>query len=422
MEKKICVNNILITTCQIIFGLTFLFSGFVKAVDPMGSTFKFIDYFRVFDLTFLNGSAQFFAVVLAALEFTLGASILFGCYKRIAPIAGVLFMAFFTPFTLYLAIKNPVSDCGCFGDALVITNWQTFWKNVFLLIIIVFLFLNRKKIRSPFLVSTRWFAVFYAFVFSIVISLIGLYYLPIIDFRPFKNGVNIEQDMAIPSNNDKEYVLVYEKNGAKKNFTLENYPANDSTWVFVESKEISKTQKSEPKISNFILSNENGEDITSEILNKAGYTFLLISPDLNEANENAVNKISLLYDYALAHDYNFYGLTVNDQQIIKDWRESTGAEYEFIYSDATILETITRANPGIVLLKDGIILWKKGPNNLPLEDELEAPLNENELGEIVKNHPLKTILLSILLFFTPILLLLLFEKGFVKLVEKIRKK
>ena len=309
-----------------------------------------------------------FAVLIAAIEFCIGIGILFGSFKRLSTIAGLLFMIFFTPLTLYLALANPVNDCGCFGDALVLTNWETFFKNIFLLGLIIFLYLNQAKITPLFSTSLRWIPVVYAFLFSCTISLIGIKDLPILDFRPYKTGVNIDKAMQAPEGAPQtEYKLVYERNGVKQEFGLDDYPT-DSTWTFVETKTIQPSDKWLPAIKDFFLTDQNGDNITSDLLNYDGYTFLLISPDLNTADENYIDRINNIYDYAVNFDYRFYCATVNDESAIAEWIEHTGAEYEYIFSDVTILETIIRSNPGLVLLKDGVILWKKSPRNLPKEE------------------------------------------------------
>ncbi|MEG0992747.1 MAG: DoxX family membrane protein [Bacteroidales bacterium] len=401
--------NILLNVSRIIFGLTFLFSGFVKAVDPMGSAYKFIDYFREFGLTFFNPFAVPLAVILAALEFTIGASILFGVFRRAATTAGLLFMSFFTPLTLYLAIANPVKDCGCFGDALILTNWETFYKNILLLGMALFLFIKREELQPLFKKPLRWIIALYAFVFSVAISEFGLSRLPILDFRPFRKGTNIPEAMK-GSESEATYILVYEKAGKQAEFTLDNYPAEDSTWTFVETRTVLPKGAKEAAIKDFFLTTDDGEDVTASILSDPGYTFLLISPDWATADDNYIDRINELYDFARDHGYPFYGVSVNDKQKETEWIEGTGAEYPFLYSDATILETVIRPNPGMVLLKEGTIVWKKNTAHLPDISELTLQLETVSQEGVKKSNDQMIILFIVLLFFGPILVLLCFEK------------
>jgi hypothetical protein len=185
----------------------------------MGSAYKFIDYFRAFDLTFLNPFAVLLSVTLAATEFTIGSCILWGASRRLATSLGALFMVFFTPLTLYLAISNPVNDCGCFGDALVLTNWQTFWKNLILLPISILLYIRREEIIPLFRTNgLRLTVVLFSILYSIGISKIALNNLPIIDFRPFKTGVNIKEGMQTSASAEPVYQLIYQKMGSQNIF------------------------------------------------------------------------------------------------------------------------------------------------------------------------------------------------------------
>ncbi|MGL4292494.1 MAG: BT_3928 family protein [Bacteroidales bacterium] len=409
--------NVLLNLSRILFGCTFLFSGFVKAVDPMGSAFKFIDYFRAFDLNFFTTFALPLAVLLAALEFTIGACVLFGSFRRVSTALGLLFMLFFTPLTLYLAIANPVKDCGCFGDAFILTNWETFYKNIILLAMAVFLFIKRESIQPLFRKSLRGFVAFYALVFSVSISQIGISFLPILDFRPFKTGINIpeamHEDIA-----DATYVLIYAKDGKEKEFSLENYPSEESGWTFVESKMVLPENRDEATIKDFFITNGIGEDITEELLRKPEFTFLLISPDWATADDNYSDRINEIYEYALEKGYDFYGISVNDKIKETEWSEGTGAEYPYLYSDATILETIIRANPGLVLLKEGTILWKKNASHLPDNQFIDKSIELSHQGIVKKSNSKMIILFIVLLFFGPILILLCFEKTFILLFKK----
>ncbi len=400
-----------ITLCvsRIVFGLTFVFSGFVKAVDPMGSAYKFMDYFRAFDLSWLNTFAVPLALLLSAIEFTIGVAILLGLMRQLATRLGFLFMVVFTPLTLYLALANPVKDCGCFGEALILTNWETFGKNVILFGMSLLMLKRSSDMRPLFSQRVRFIPLLFAFFYAAGISVVALYDMPILDFRPFKTGTNIVEAMQTDTSNDI-HVLVYEQNGNKKEFTLDNYPAEDSTWTFVESKTIRPEGTKEATITDFFVTDADGEDLTNDILTNPHPTFLLISPDWAISDDSFIDKINSLHDYAVDMDYRFYAISSQDNEKEFEWMEDTGAEYPFLYSDATILETIMRPLPGVVFLIDGHIIWKKHPRNLPSHEEIEQQIENFNLQKIEKSNPNKIILYAFLIFFVPILLLLCFDK------------
>ncbi len=406
MKNKILI--ILLNVIRIIFGITFIFSGFVKAVDPMGSAYKFLDYFRAFELTALNNFAIPLAVALAALEFLVGVCVLIGLFRSIATKLGLLFMTFFTPLTLYLAIANPVKDCGCFGDAITLTNWETFYKNVFLLAFAIILYMYRAKLKPLFSNRYRYLPLSYFICLSVGISLIGLHNLPIIDFRPFKVGLNIPEEMKVDNGNEK-YVLVYEKDGVKQEFDLENYPT-DSAWTFVETKTIVDEMAKQPTILDFFVTDAYDNDLTEELLSDPTPTFLLISPDWRKSDDSYVHKFNDLYEYAQKKGYNFYAVSSQDEAKEMEWVDGTGAQYPFLYSDATILETMIRPRPGMVMLIDGTIIWKHHPRSIPSTEIIEGQIEDYEKGIIEKNDDRKVILMCILLLFVPIILFLSSDK------------
>ena len=407
MKDKLLTLTLCVS--RIIFGLTFVFSGFVKAVDPMGSAYKFMDYFRAFDLIALNTLAVPLALLLSAIEFTIGVAIVLGLTRKPATRLGFLFMLIFTPLTLYLAIANPVKDCGCFGEALILSNWQTFAKNVLLFAMSLFMLRRWSSMRPLFSHRFKYIPSLFAFFYAAGISVIALYDMPILDFRPFKTGTNIVEAMQSDTSNDI-HVLVYKQNGKKKEFTLDNYPADDSTWTFVETKTIRPEGAKDATITDFFITDTNGEDFTNEILTDPRPTFLLISPDWDVSDDSFIDKINSLHDYAVDMDYAFYAVSSQDTEKEFEWMEDTGAEYPFLYSDATILETIIRPLPGIVFLIDGHIVWKKHPRNLPTHEVIEKQIAEFNQKKIEKSNPNKIILYAFLVFFVPILLLLCFDK------------
>lgn len=408
--------------CRFVLAFTFIFSGFVKSVDPLGTQYKIQDYLEAFGWSSVipNFIPLLVSILLGMLEFTLGIYFLFGIRRKLSTALTLLMMLFMTPLTLYLAIKNPVSDCGCFGDAVIISNWATFWKNILLLIGAVSVFKWGNRIIRLVSEKSQWLIAVYTLIFIIGVSFYCLYYLPIFDFRPYKIGTNIPEAMEIPEgakNNVYESIFILEKDGIKKEFTLENYP--DSTWTFIDSRTILKEKGYEAPIHDLsIMKIDNGEDITEQILQDKGYTFLLIAHRIEEADDSNIDLINEIYDYSIENDYVFYCLTSSLENDIEQWKDKTGAEYPFCLSDDITLKTIIRSNPGLLLLKDGTIYRKWSYNNLPDEYVLNDKLDNIEIGKLVSDSKIHTIINILLWFAIPLLLFIGLDIIIVKRIDK----
>ncbi len=407
------VKKILVEVSRIILGCVFVFSGFVKAVDPLGSTYKFQDYFSAFGLDSLGFLALPASFFLSALEFALGIFLLFAVYRRFTTIMTLLFMSFMTCLTFYLALANPVSDCGCFGDALVITNWETFYKNIVLMVFTIIAFLWYKLMTPVFSKKTVSLVALYSIVFILGISVYGYRNLPILDFRPYKIGNNIPEKMAIPEgapHDVYETKFIYEKDGNKQEFTLENYPVNDPSWKFVDSKSSLVKKGYTAPIHDFTITTMTGEDITDMVLADTTYSFLLISYRLDKANDADADKINELYDYAQKFGYGYYMLTASTPDQIVEWAENTGAEYKICTTDGITLKTIIRSNPGVMLIKNGTIINKWPHRNSPNGDILELPLNETKLGTIPPNRDAQKVLYCAIILLAPLALIFTLER------------
>ena len=369
-------KKIIAEISRIILGATFLFSGTVKAIDPVGGAVKMEDYFGAFGLSFFNPIALFTSINLSAVEFVLGLCIIMAVYRKLTTLCMLAFMAFMTLLTLYLAIFNPVHDCGCFGEAIIITNWQTFFKNALILFpASVATFIYHKKLTPVYTYKAYWFVLLFGYLFSAGFSYYNYRNLPIVDFRPYKIGVNIPEGMSFPEGAQvDEYLYIYEKDGKKEAFTPENSPAGDPEWEYVDSKLVKEGYV--PPITSFDIYNENEENIADELLADEKGVFLLISPFLDKADDKKIDEINNIYDYAVENNLRFYCVTNSKKDAIKTWINNTGAEYPFLRGDATTLKTIIRSNPGLVVLKSGTILTKWHYNNIPSEETASAVINE----------------------------------------------
>lgn len=377
MRKQSKAKSNLLLIARIIFGLVFLFSGFVKAVDPLGTAYKISDYLEAFSLTPLDFLALPAALMLIAAEFTIGFNILFNVHLKATTWVASLFMLVMTPVTLYLAISNPISDCGCFGDAIVMTNWQTFYKNVVLCIILAIIALLQKQSRPWLSNWGAWIVTLLPILISFAISIYCYNLLPVLDFRPYKKGNNIIEGMQIPEDAplDKyETTFFYEKDGIEQAFTLDNYPAEDSTWTFVRQESKLLEQGYVPPIHDFSIVTEDG-DITDLILEDAGYTLLVISHKVEKAATKNIKCVKSTIANAKKAGANVIWLTSSYSDEIEEFKTQYGIEDTFGATDDITLKTIVRSNPGLVLIKDATVIEKWHHNALPSKDKLNQLIN-----------------------------------------------
>ena len=365
--KKLAVN-----IARLILAVAFILSGFVKAVDPLGTQYKIQEYLVAMGLgrlipDFITLSAS---VLLSTIEFILGICLLFAIRRRMVSKIVLVLMAAMTLLTLWLALTDPISDCGCFGDALVLTNWQTFWKNIVLLTAAVIVW--RYPLLMPRLIgeANQWIVMNYSGVFILlVIAGRSLYTLPQFDFRPYHVGTNLRQG-----------------------------------WQRMMEGEDS------PYAEFFMELTDEGEDITEDVLNREGYTFLLVSPHLEQADDSQLDALNQIYEYSLDNGYPFYCLTASTEKGINHWRNITGAEYPFCNTDDITLKTIIRSNPGLLLLKNGVIIRKWSHNNLPDEQDLTGELETSELGQLPSDTVATKILWILTWFVLPLVLLTLADR------------
>lgn len=353
-----------------LLALTFLFSGFVKAVDPLGTVYKIQDYLHegfggVFQWAI--PAAGVAAVCLIALEWLLGIAMLLNVRTQWTSWITLLFYCIMTPLTLYIAIANPVSDCGCFGDALVITNWQTFWKNIILLLLSICLVICRKAIPELF---SWWMEIIIALAaLGSVAGIMGYSYthLPQIDFRPYKVGNHIPTLMEIPDDaevDQYEITLIYAKDGKEQTFTLENYPKGDPEWTFVDQKSVLIKKGYVPPIHDFEIETLEGDYITQDILESEEPIALVVMYDLTKTDTTQLEKLM-----HMIHEYpRVYFLTASGEEEIFAFAEELGWDEEttystFCFTDPITLKTIVRANPGVIVVQNGTIIDKYNLRN-----------------------------------------------------------
>lgn len=364
MAKKIAVN-----ICRALIALTFVFSGFVKAVDPIGTQYKIHDYLSAWGLDAWNADwlTLTASIALSTAEFFIGMMLLFAIQRRVVSRLALMLMTAMTILTLWIYISDPVSDCGCFGDAITLTNGQTLAKNIVLTAAAIIMAIWPLEMARLIRKNTQWIVINYTVVFILAVSGYSLYYLPQFDFRPYHVGADIKKGMEIPEGAEQpEFVTTFilEKDGQRKEFSLEEYP--DSTWTFIDSRTVQTKKGYVPPIHDFSITTvDEGEDITEEIVADKGYSLLLVSPHLEQADDIHFDEINRLYDYTKQHGYRFLCLTASTEEAIGRWKDRTGAEYQFANTDETTLKTIIRSNPGLVLLHNGSIKGKWSHNALP---------------------------------------------------------
>lgn len=403
-----------VNVCRFVLAATFIFSGYVKAIDPLGTLYKLKDYAAAMSLNGLlpDWALVGVAIALGALEFALGVFMLFAVRRHVVSRITLAFMAAMTVLTLWIFVADPVKDCGCFGDALKLTNGETLLKNIVLSACAALVAWRPVDMARFISRSNQWIVRYYTVAYIVITSVYCLYTLPIFDFRPYHVGMNIKQGMEIPEGAEQpefESTFLLRKNGETREFTLDNYP--DSTWEYVDTRTVQTKKGYEPPIHDFALTScDTGEDITEQVLTKKGYTFLLVSPRLAVADDSNFGDIDQIYEYAEENGIDFYCVTASANDEIERWRDLTGAEYQFCNADETTLKTMIRSNPGLMLLKDGTIIGKWSHNALPQTDDLTAPLQQLTIGKAQNDSTTERLLIVLLTFFMPLSALTLADR------------
>lgn len=369
MNKIIEFNNrhlyLIIFIFRLIVGGTFIISGLSKMIDPWGFIYKIEQYFAIWGISEYRSITLIISVALSAIEFILGVSLANGCYKRISVLLLLISMLFLFPFSLYIAIFNPVNDCGCFGDFWIISNGATAIKNGVILLLLIYLMRYNAKLRGFFNPYIQWIFMSMSIIYILLIGIIGYNTQPLLDFRSFKISSNLTE-----CTDNTYYKFIYEKDSNRRILSIEELATIDSTWTFVERQEIRKDNNK----SEFIIYDEFGDDITSEIIGRTEKQLLLLIPELKRADISHSYLINELNDYIIAQGGELIGVFSTNKNGIDYWKDISIAQYEIYSADNTIIKELVRGNVALVYLNDGIIQWKRtinsiDPNILSIEDK-----------------------------------------------------
>jgi uncharacterized membrane protein YphA (DoxX/SURF4 family) len=347
-----------------ITGLLFMFSGFVKGVDPMGFAYRLEDYFIAYHITWLIPLALTFTIILCTIEFVLGVMLLLKLRMRITAVLAFLMMVFFTLLTLNDALTNLVPDCGCFGDAIKLTNWQTFYKNVVLIIFAIIILLNTKKQETSLPVKRQWS---YAAIASIAFAYFSIYcymHLPLIDFTEWKPGNKLFAENPLP----QKFFLTYKnkKSGEQKEYLSPNYPYADSVWM--AQWEFVSQRVEDPNFyygRNLQISDSSGTDLTAQFIRDPGYVFLMTSKDMRNAARLKLAGMNGFADEVQKSGNTFILLVSNLPAEALQIAKQEGLEYPVYFADDIELKTMVRSNPGLILLHNGVIVKKWHYNDFP---------------------------------------------------------
>lgn len=408
--EKWCL--LLTTLMRLTVGGVFIFSGFTKGVDPWGTCYKITDYMNALGLTEWTGTALFVAVALAVIEFVLGVTIAVGAYRRGGPILALILLLVMTPLTLWLAVTGAVPDCGCFGDALHLSNWATFGKNVLLLLGVIYLLAFNKALRGVYGPAVQWIVLALSFAFITAIAYFGYFTQPLIDYRPYPEGTRLVSSTVEDNDESEEdFIFIYSKNGEEHEFTIDSLPDEEDGWEFVTRYHARRPHarvimRNGNATGGIAITDEEGNDVTLDVLADSRRTVLLLFPDLPQVG--VVNSFSLneLNDAALVAQADVIGLTPASTQEIEHWKDISMASYPIYNMDDSELKMIARGNPAVVYLEDGVIKWKRTLSSL---DGLEQPIELSEMGNAY--HAESTLTSLMLAYLTAMIALVIINRS-----------
>ncbi len=400
--------QLLTVLMRLTVGGIFAFSGFAKGIDPWGTYYKVSDYLTAMGLEQWADTALFIAVALAAIEFMIGIAIIVGAYRRSSPWMALVFMLIMTPITLWIAITGAVADCGCFGDAFHLSNWATFGKNILLLLGVIYLLAFNRSVRSIYGPAIQWMVMAVSFALVMAIAYYGYFKQPLIDYRPYPIGTRLVATTT--DNNDEsedDYTFIYRKDGVEHEFSIDSLPDEEEGWEYVtryhsrrpNGKIIVQNGNNQDGIA---ILDEEGNDVTIDVLGNNRRTVLLLFPDLSQVgvvNSYALNELN---DAAIVAEADVVGLTPATAEEIEQWQDVSMSSYPIYNMDDSELKMVARGNPAVVYLQDGVIQWKRTLSSI---EDVEQPV---ELSEMGKDYDPDAILTRLLVYFMIAMIALLF--------------
>lgn len=354
---------------RLIVGVLFIFSGLIKANDPLGLCYKIQEFFSVLHLNFLAPAALTLAVIMIGFEIIAGVALLLGCKMRIFGTLLLLLMILFLFLTGFAFLSGKIKECGCFGDCIPLTAETSFWKDVILFVLVLFLYRSRRRIKPLFSGFFTGLLMLLGVIVAFGFQRYTLRHLPVVDCLAYKKGNNIPALMKIPlgaTPNQYATIFVYERNGVKKSFAEDSIPWQDTTWKFVSREDkLVKEGDAEPLIKDFVISDFHQNDSTNEILNHHGYTFLFMTKDVSKAGRGWKEKMATLEADCRRYHVRLYGITASNASLTEQFRQANGLTFSFLQMDATVIKTAARTDPCLLLLKDGTIIGKWAYRDIP---------------------------------------------------------
>ena len=369
---------------RLILGFTFLFAGFVKLIDPVGGGLIVSEYFKIVGIENLTVIPMLFGAFLAGAEMLIGISLLLGLRMKFACKSALVFISFFTVLTLFLALFDPITDCGCFGEVIKLTNWQTFNKNIVLLIIAIFLYFERANFIP---IAPKNWELGFVGVYAVMIVFISVYsyrHLPVIDFLPYRVATDVKEEIRNLKNPEEpafETTLYYSKNGKTESFKLDNLP--DSTWTFVDSKSTPVNSSLKSSIIDFAISDRNGNYITDSILSQK-IVFIYSIPYPEKLSKEDFSAMSGLYNSLTAkgvHNYALFGSSFAD---IDSIAARYNIPFEIFHTDIKTLISMNRSNGGMVYFNEGVVTGKWSRTDFAKK---MSGVPNKELNKIITEDP-----------------------------------
>lgn len=357
---------------RVIVGATFVVSGFVKSVDPWGSVIKIGEYLAVWGWDVPSALVTFGAFMLGGVEFVFGMLLVLGCYRRVSVWILLAMMCFMLPLTLYIMIANPVADCGCFGDFIILSNTATFVKNVFITLFLAYLFLFNVRVSGLFIPYVQWIVGGILSFYILAVAFYSYNVQPIIDFRRFAPETRLINTSEDEDEEGEEAVFeyIYERDGEKRAFMIDELP--DSTWTFVDRHLVNGSTE----VSDGFTIIEDGEDIAPDVIAEDGEQFIVTIPDISKVDLSYTYLINELNDFIMERGGSLIALVNSDERGIEWWKDISMASYPIYNTEPTLIKELARGNAALVYLKDGVVKWKRTLSSISYSYVTETPASE----------------------------------------------